>query len=144
MSKFEFKLENVLRHRQDTLYKLQMEYFNLEKEYLNQNEIINSLYESRNKYLEIRYNCSVSYRKLANYNLDFIEKQLIEEKDKLNVLKTKLKEKREELLKVNINVKTLSILKNRKKEKFDKQEELKEQKQLDEFYTCKYGKRVSI
>lgn len=104
-----------------------------------QEKLCSDLINKKNDILERKVNIKsgIECHNYAIY-IEFLNKKIESETDKLNILKKKFEEKKKELLKSTSDRKVLEKLKEKAKSEFEFEENKKEQKQNDDFALFSY------
>lgn len=133
MGKFKFRLQKLLdiRIEKEEESKRGFKEAQIEKEKVEKK--LSTLKESYNKYKYSPYGESLTQQKIRNIYLNALNTSIVETNKELKDKIRKLDEKREELRKRQIERKTVETLKDKQLQIFIKEENLMEQKAIDEF-----------
>ena len=130
---YKFKLQKLLDFREKLEEKSKLSFMDAIMEKNKTEEELGVLRENYNKYKVIPNGTSTVNKKIIQNYLNLINTSIETKKDVLETKKEILEEKRVELIKAQVDKKTVEILKDKDYKKYIKEENYKEQKQVDEF-----------
>lgn len=130
---FKFRLQKLLDIRKDKEEESKRVFKEAQLEKERVEEKLISLKENYNKYKQPSLNRSLAEQKIKCIYLNALNSAIMETNLNLRDKTQKLEEKREELKKRQIERKTVEALKDKQLENFIKEQNLIEQKALDEF-----------
>jgi flagellar protein FliJ len=139
--KFKFSLEKLLEIRTEKEEESKRLFTKTQREKQMEEEKLNDLKFSYEKYSGINKGESLAYQKIKRNYLFALDKGIDETEKNLNVKLKELDIRREDLLKKQIERKTVDILKERKSTEFYKELDRQEQILIDELALYAYMRK---
>ena len=133
MGQFKFRLQKLLDIRIDNEEQSKIEFKKAQDEKLLSEEKMETLKDSYEKYGDLRKNGTVVQQKITQAYLNSLSQCIYETKDNIKKQEMILEKRRYELKQKQVERKTVEILKDKQKAKFDKEQKEIEQKANDEF-----------
>lgn len=137
-NKFKFSLDKLLEMRIEKEEESKRNFTKSQREKKIVEDKLNDLKSKQEMYRTINKGESLVYQKLKRNYLFALDKGIEEEEKNLFIKNKELEIRRNELVKRQIDRKTVEIIKERKKEEFIKEEERKEQNLIDELALYAY------
>ncbi|MDV4149702.1 flagellar export protein FliJ [Clostridium sp. AL.422] len=137
-TKFKFGLEKLLEIRIEKEDESKRNFTRTQREKQETERKLIGLKENYEKYSGIKEGESVVYQKIKRNYLFALDKGISETEKNLAIKKKELEIRREDLIKKQIDRKTVDILKERKHIEYIKEEDRKEQILLDELALYSY------
>ena len=138
IKKFKFGLEKLLEIRIDKEEESKRKFTKTQREKQETENKLIGLKENYEKYNGIEKGESVVYQKIKRNYLYALDKGILETEKNLEIKNKELEIRREDLIKKQIDRKTVDILKERKYIEYTKEEERKEQILIDELSLYSY------
>ena len=138
IKKFKFGLEKLLEIRIDKEEESKRKFTKTQREKQETENKLIGLKENYEKYNGIEKGESVVYQKIKRNYLYALDKGISETEKNLEIKNKELEIRREDLIKKQIDRKTVDILKERKYIEYTKEEERKEQILIDELSLYSY------
>lgn len=137
-NKFKFSLDKLLEMRIEKEEESKRNFTKSQREKQLVEDKLNELKNKQEMYRGINKDESLLYQKLKRNYLIALDKGIEEEEKNLFAKNKELEIRRNELVKRQIDRKTVEIIKERRKEEFMKAEERKEQELIDELALYAY------
>ena len=145
MEQYNFRLQKLLDIRIDSEEKSKNEFNLAQIEKQKVEEKLNSLKENYEKYKSVNSDESVFYQKIKHNYLNALSYNINETNSEVEKKSRVVEEKRDDLKQKQVERKTVETLKEKGKTAFIKEQNLKEQRQNDEFalygYIRNHGRR---
>ena len=138
IKKFKFGLEKLLEIRIDKEEESKRKFTKTQREKQETENKLIGLKENYEKYNGIEKGESVVYQKIKRNYLYALDKGILETEKNLEIKNKELEIRREDLIKKQIDRKTVDILKERKYIEYTKEEDRKEQILIDELSLYSY------
>ena len=138
IKKFKFGLEKLLEIRIDKEEESKRKFTKTQREKQETENKLIGLKENYEKYKRIEKGESVVYQKIKRNYLYALDKGISETEKNLEIKNKELEIRREDLIKKQIDRKTVDILKERKYIEYTKEEDRKEQILIDELSLYSY------
>ena len=138
IKKFKFGLEKLLEIRIDKEEESKRKFTKTQREKQETENKLIGLKENYEKYNGIEKGESVVYQKIKRNYLYALDKGILETEKNLEIKNKELEIRREDLIKKQIDRKTVDILKERKYIEYTKEAERKEQILIDELSLYSY------
>lgn len=139
--KFKFSLEKLLEIRIEKEDESKRLFTKTQREKQNTEERLNILKNNYEKYSGINKGETLAYQKIKRNYLFALDKGIVQTQKDLHIKMKELDIRREDLLKKQIERKTVDILKERKTSEFYKEQERKEQIFNDELALYAYMRK---
>ncbi len=137
-NKFKFRLEKLLEIRLEKEEESKRNFTKTQREKQDTEIKLTGLKENYQKYSGMKDGESVVYQKIKRNYLFAVDKGISETEKNLAIKTKELEIRREDLIKKQVDRKTVDILKERKYIEFTKEEERKEQILIDELSLYAY------
>lgn len=140
-TKFKFSLEKLLEIREEKEEESKRNFTKTQREKQKTEEKLNELKENYDKYNGINKGETLLYQKIKKNYLFALDKGINETEKELITKSKELEIRRNDLVKKQIDRKTVDILKERQLIEFNKEEDRKEQLFIDELALYAYMRR---
>lgn len=140
-TKFKFSLEKLLEIREEKEEESKRNFTKTQREKQKTEEKLNELKENYDKYNGINKGETLVYQKIKKNYLFALDKGINETEKELITKSKELEIRRNDLVKKQIDRKTVDILKERQLIEFNKEEDRKEQLFIDELALYAYMRR---
>lgn len=138
MKGFKFNLQKLLEIRIDEEEKSKIQFKDAQREKLKVEDRLEELKGNYKKYNVVGESETALYKKVRLNYLNALNNSIEETAEELEVRNRILDKKKSDLINKQVNRKTVEILKEKKLEKFTKEEEMKERMFIDELALYKY------
>lgn len=142
---YKFRLQKLLEFRQDVEDKSKISFMEAMSEKNRVEMELNCLQDSYNRYKNIPLNLSTIEKKIVQNYLNVVNNSIEDTTSLLDEKEVIVEEKRENLVKSQVERKTVEILKEKDYGRYISEENRKEQNQVDEFalygYVRKFAER---
>lgn len=141
--KYKFRLQKLLEFRQDVEDKSKISFMEAISEKNRVEMKLNSLQNSYDKYKNIPLNLSTIEKKIVQNYLNVVNNSIKDTTVLLDEKEMIVEERREKLVKSQVERKTVEILKEKDYKRYVKEENRKEQNQVDEFALYGYVRNLA-
>ncbi|WP_291582965.1 flagellar export protein FliJ [Clostridium sp. UBA6640] len=138
---YKFRLQKLLEFRQDVEDKSKISFMEAMSEKNRVETELNCLQDSYNKYKNIPLNLSTIEKKIVQNYLNVVNNSIEDTTVLLDEKEVIVEEKREKLVKSQVERKTVEILKEKDYGRYINEENRKEQNQADEFALYGYVRK---